>query len=289
MTAETTDPKLRRNSLGLPELVFQGVTHIAPATNMVFTFPIIALKAGPDMPLSFLLATIACFFIGSTVAEFSRFMPSSGGYYSFVTRGLGNRAGFLATVSYLAYDVLGSAATPGSSATSRTFLIAEFNVNIPWWILALCAFAIWTLTLRGVRISENHHDPGRSRAPDHARPGDHLPGPPRRALVVHRPARHQWHPAVSGVIAGMVFSILALSGFEAPAPLAQEANRPAPSSAAPSCSRCSSSASSTSSWPTRRRSAGARATCPPSPPTQIRTTLLAMRCGELGGGSWCSL
>ena len=41
------DPQLRRNSLGLAELVFQGATHIAPATNIVFTFPIIALKAGP--------------------------------------------------------------------------------------------------------------------------------------------------------------------------------------------------------------------------------------------------
>jgi hypothetical protein len=58
------DPQLRRNSLGLAELVFQGVTHIAPATNIVFTFPIIALKAGPDMPLSFLLSTIVCVFIG---------------------------------------------------------------------------------------------------------------------------------------------------------------------------------------------------------------------------------
>ena len=76
MTAETTrpdaDPQLRRNSLGLAELVFQGVTHIAPATNIVFTFPIIALKAGPVMPLSFLLSTIVCFFIGNTVSQFSR-------------------------------------------------------------------------------------------------------------------------------------------------------------------------------------------------------------------------
>ena len=59
LTVATTnpdaDPQLRRNSLGFPELVFQGVTHIAPATNVVFTFPIIALKAGPAMPLSFLL------------------------------------------------------------------------------------------------------------------------------------------------------------------------------------------------------------------------------------------
>ena len=74
---------------------------------MVFTYPIIALKAGPDMPLSFLLSTIVCFFIGNTVAQFSRYMPSSGGYYSFATRGLGSRIGFMATWSYLVYDLLG--------------------------------------------------------------------------------------------------------------------------------------------------------------------------------------
>ena len=43
--------QLRRNSLGLPELIFHGITHIAPATNVIFTFPIIAMKAGPAMPI----------------------------------------------------------------------------------------------------------------------------------------------------------------------------------------------------------------------------------------------
>ncbi len=93
-TKNTPQPQLRRNSLGLAELVFQGVTHIAPATNVVFTFPIIALKAGPGMPLSFLLSTMVCFLIGNTVAQFSRYLPSSGGYYSFATCGLGARSGF---------------------------------------------------------------------------------------------------------------------------------------------------------------------------------------------------
>ena len=51
MTAETASntstPRLRRNVLDLPQVVFQGITHIAPSINIVFTFPIIALKAGP--------------------------------------------------------------------------------------------------------------------------------------------------------------------------------------------------------------------------------------------------
>ncbi|MGC1606246.1 MAG: APC family permease, partial [Candidatus Acidiferrum sp.] len=148
-------PQLRRNSLGLSELVFQGVTHIAPATNVVFTFPIIALKAGPDMPLSFLLATIVCLFIGNTVSQFSRYMPSSGGYYSFATRGLGNRSGFMATWSYLIYEILGTAGCTGFLGyLASDMLRMQFHVNIPWWSIALATCAlIWALTHHGIQLS----------------------------------------------------------------------------------------------------------------------------------------
>src|SRR5580698_5443505 len=144
MAAENTNPnaehQLRPNSLGLPELVFQGVTHIAPATNIVFTFPIIALKAGPVMPLSFLLSTLVCVFIGNTVSQFSRYVPSSGGYYSFATRGLGSRSGFMATWSYLIYEILGAAGSTGFLG----YLLAEmfkvqFHLSTPWWLFALAA------------------------------------------------------------------------------------------------------------------------------------------------------
>src|SRR5246127_1613259 len=103
--ARNTNAQLPRNSLGLPELIFHGITHIAPATNVIFTFPIIAMKAGPAMPISFFLTTIVCLFLGNPGAEFSRYIPSRGGYYSFATRGLGSRMGFIATWSYLLYDI----------------------------------------------------------------------------------------------------------------------------------------------------------------------------------------
>lgn len=118
----TTAPQLRRNSLGLAELVFHGITHIAPATNIIFTFPVIALKSGPATPISFLLTTIVCCFIANTVSEFSKYMPSSGGYYSFATRGLGSRVGFMATWSYLIYDILGPAASSG-------FLVSCYRIR----------------------------------------------------------------------------------------------------------------------------------------------------------------
>ena len=159
MSAETAipnaDPQLRRNSLGLSELVLHGVTHIAPATNMVFTFPIIALKAGPVMPLSFLLATVVCFFIGNTVSEFSRYLPSSGGYYQFATQGLGSRCGFMATWSYLIYEILGTAGCTGFLGyLVSDMLRMQFHVNIPWWSFALATSAlIWSLTHYGIQLS----------------------------------------------------------------------------------------------------------------------------------------
>jgi amino acid transporter len=224
--ASTKITQLRRNVLDLPQVVFQGITHIAPSINVVFTFPIIALKAGPAMPISFFLTTIVCFFIANTVSQFSKYMPSTGGYYSFATRGLGARGGFMTTWSYLIYDIIGPAGAIGflGYLASSTFQMAA-GVNIPWWVFALITFAIvWVLCHFGIRLSMRttvlfgaveilimlalaitflvHPGPGSSYT----------------APLNPQNAPHHW----GGILAGMVFSVLALSGFEAPAPLAQE-------------------------------------------------------------------
>jgi amino acid transporter len=229
LTEKSTDPQLRRNSLGLLELVFQGITHIAPATNMIFAFPIIALKAGAAMPLSFLLSMIVCFFIGNTVAEFSRYLPSSGSYYSFATRGLGNRVGFMTAWSYLTYDMVGGAGSAGFlgvilSSTMRS----AFDLNVPWWVIALIIFAVvWALTHSGIQLSAHVTA---------------ILGGLELLIMLSLAVTFLLHPGkgssytapldpsrsphgYGGILAGMVFSILALSGFEGSAPLAQESRR----------------------------------------------------------------
>src|SRR6202050_4327259 len=226
----TSTSALRRNTLGLPQVVFQGITHIAPWSNLFFRSRVIALKAGPAMPISFLLTTIVCLFIGHTVSQFSKYMPSSGGYYSFATRGLGARTGFMTTWSYLIYDIIGPAGAIGflGYLAASTFQMAA-GVNIPWWIFALITFGIvWVLTHFGIRLSMRTTaifggieilimlalaftflaSPG---------PGSSFSAP----LLPHNAPNHY-----EGILAGMVFSVLALSGFEAPAPLAQGTKSP---------------------------------------------------------------
>jgi amino acid transporter len=226
----TQPAQLHRDALGLRDVVFQGITHIAPAINIVFTLPVIALQAGATMPISLLLSVIVCFFIANTVAQFSRYVPSSGGYYTFASRGLGPRFGFMTTWSYLIYDIIGPAAAVGFLGFVMSgFLLSGTGINIPWWILSIAtAIVVWILTYLGIRLSTRTTailggleilimlalgitfllNPG---------PGSSWTAPLQPTI-----APTGW----GGVLGGMVFSILALSGFEAPAPLAEETKLP---------------------------------------------------------------
>jgi amino acid transporter len=225
----THPPHLERDALGLRDVVFQGISHIAPALSVVFTLPVIAGHAGAAMPLSLALAAIVCFFIANTVAQFSRYVPSSGGYYTFVSRGLGPRFGFLTTWSYLIYDIIGPAAAVGFLGfPTSDFLAKGADIRVPWWLISVgMAAIVWFLTYFGIRISTHTMAtfgliemlimlalgvtflvfPGEGSASAALNPASAPSG---------------W----TGILGGMVFSILALSGFEAPAPLAQETKRP---------------------------------------------------------------
>jgi amino acid transporter len=226
----TSPAQLEREALGLGDVVFQGITHIGPAINVVFALPVIAKQAGAAMPVSLLFAVVVCFFIANTVAQFARYVPSSGGYYTFVSRGLGPRYGYVTTWSYLVYEIIGPAAAVGAlGITVAGFLRSGTGIDIPWWIISAAVAAIaWVLTYRGIRFST------------HATAllgGVEMlimvvlgftflisPGPGSSWLAPVQPSTtaNGW----SGVLGGTVFSILALSGFEAPAPLAQETKRP---------------------------------------------------------------
>jgi amino acid transporter len=227
------EPQLRRNSLGLRDLVFHAVTHIAPTTSVVFIFPGIALQAGAAMPLSFLLTTVVCMFVASTVFQFSKYVPSSGGYYSFATRGLGRSSGFMATWSYLIYEIIGAAAAVGFLGVllSDTFKV-EFHLDIPWWIIASATTVlIWWLTHRGIQLSARIATIlGALEVLIMLALGITLllhPGKGSSYVASLTPATAPNH--FRGILAGMMFSVLALAGFESPAPLAREARLPSKS------------------------------------------------------------
>ena len=107
-------------------------------------------------------------------------------------------------------------------------LRAGFGVNVPWWLIALVTFAVvWILTHHGIRLSAHVTAilGGLELMIMLALAITFLihPGPGSRYFAPLDPSLSPHH--FGGILAGMVFSILALSGFEGPAPLAQETRR----------------------------------------------------------------
>ncbi len=221
---------LAKGKLGLSDVLFQGITHIGPAVAVIFTLPFIVSYAGAAAPVALIGAVIIMLFIANTVAEFSRYMPSTGGYYSFVRRGLGPRWGFLTGWSYFAYDPLGPPAVLGFLGyLAANVLQSGTGVSIPWWVFALAGILLtWVLIYRGIVISTKTAV---------------LLGTLELlimvalsiSLLVSPGSSYDWTAPFNvsnslqgahGIWYGIVFSILALSGFESVAPLARETRDP---------------------------------------------------------------
>src|ERR1700730_8429277 len=90
---EGTD--LQRGAIGLLGATMQNITHIAPAIAALFFTQFVVSLAGITAPLAYLLGVIVVLMLGSTLVQLSKHMPSAGGYYTYVSRGLDPRAGFL--------------------------------------------------------------------------------------------------------------------------------------------------------------------------------------------------
>ncbi|HEX3921494.1 MAG TPA: APC family permease [Streptosporangiaceae bacterium] len=231
VTSGQSGAGLAKGKLGLGDVLFQGITHIGPAVAVIFTLPFIVSYAGAATPIALIGAVIIMLFIANTVSEFSRYMPSTGGYYSFVRRGLGPRWGFLTGWSYFAYDPLGPPAVLGFMGyLAENVLKSGTGVDIPWWVFAVAGLLLtWVLIYRGVAIST------RTAVLFGSLELLIMVALSISLLVSPGQSNYDWAApfnisnslqGIHGIWYGIVFSLLALSGFESVAPLARETHDP---------------------------------------------------------------
>src|SRR5437667_12596554 len=89
------DTGLKRDSLGLLGATMQAITHIAPAIAALFFTQFIVSLAGIAAPGAYFIGAVVVLMLGNTLVQFSQHLPSAGGYYTYVSRALGTRAGFI--------------------------------------------------------------------------------------------------------------------------------------------------------------------------------------------------
>lgn len=229
MASTTVDSSLERNAIGLTEVLFQSITHMAPAVATALSIGAATSFAAGITPLAVVLALVAALFTAVAMGELARRLPSAGGMYTYVARGLGSFAGWLMAWAFLLAEPIVPAAlyaSFGLFGASFITTLTGYSHELLWLPLAvLCGLVVWLLVYRGIALS--------------TRAGVIL-GIIEIAifllisllLIINAGGRNTisvFLPGEGGILPalqGMVFCLLAFVGFEAAAPLAEETRDP---------------------------------------------------------------
>jgi amino acid transporter len=225
---DSGSPTLARNAIGMPEVLFQSITHMAPAVATALSIGTATAFAGGITPLAVLLAMIAVLFTAFSMAQLAKHLPSAGGMYTYVGSGLGSFFGWLVAWGFaLAEPLVMPLLLGGFGFYGAIFLSAYLGIEfeLAWVALAiLCGLLVWWLNYRGIGLS--------------TRTGLVLGvieigifllistllivNADENTLSVFVPGDDGVKPAFQG----MIFCLLAFIGFEAAAPLGEETAEP---------------------------------------------------------------
>src|SRR3989441_635545 len=237
-SASSGEATLRSNAIGLPGVLFQSITTMAPASAVAFSLGAAIPFAGGALPLAVLIALIVCTLIAVNVGALARYMPSAGGFFTYVSRGYGSQAGWMAGWLFsLAYLLVVPLQLLVLGPVADQFVNQYFHLSFGpngWAVWAMIfAVIIFVLTYFGIKIS--------------ADAGVILGAIEITVFVLlsiwlivtagSGNTAATFNPASSlesgsvlgswqGILHGMIFAFLAFVGFESSAPLAEEAHNP---------------------------------------------------------------
>src|SRR6201999_2799297 len=97
---------LRRDAVGLREVLFQSITAMAPGAAIAASIPSGAAFAGGALPLAVIVALVACLFTALSVSELAKHLPAAGSVATYSSRGLHPTVGFLVAWGYLFVEAL---------------------------------------------------------------------------------------------------------------------------------------------------------------------------------------
>lgn len=232
--AWVAETPLKAGAIGLTGAVMQNVTHIAPAIAAFFFTATIVGFSGAHAPLAYLLGFLVVLALGMCLVQLARRFPSAGGYFTYVSRTVGPRAGFLTGWMYVLYSPI----VPGPILAYFGFILeGELKSNygwnwFHWWMFAIVAIPVVTaLAYLGIKLSV------RTIVIVGALEflivltlglfGLFNPGPGGFTL---RSFDYSFNPGsiatASGFALAIVFTVQGLTGWEAAVPLAEETENP---------------------------------------------------------------
>ncbi|MBA2286869.1 MAG: APC family permease [Ktedonobacteraceae bacterium] len=225
--------ELQAGALGLPEVLMQSVTDIAPAIAALFFTPFVVGFAGVVSPLAYPVGFVITLMLGVVLVQFTKKMPAAGGYYTYISRSLHPRAGWLVSWLFVLYaPTAGGAVLIYMGNILQQELLTNWNLNWPWFppaFLIVIVVGVALLQYRGISIS------GRTLVALGVLEMGIVfvlaiwaivnPGPGGVNFISYNPGNI---PAVGwgGFALAIVFSLQAFTGWDGAAPLAEETANP---------------------------------------------------------------
>src|SRR3954463_2808797 len=133
--------RLKPNAVGLWGVIFVAVTGAAPISAMLFNVPFATgFGTGLYTPAAFLFATIILTIFSVGYVAMARKIRAAGGFYTFISHGLGRELGLAAGIcGALSYALFEVSLLGGFSYFAATNFNDWFGWNIPWPLFAFGA------------------------------------------------------------------------------------------------------------------------------------------------------
>ncbi len=130
--------KLHGGAIGLWGVLFLTVTGSAPISAMLFNTPIsVGFGNGIGTPAGFLVATVVLVIFSVGYVAMARKVTAAGGFYSFISHGLGRELGLASGLSMVvAYSVF-EVSLIGGFAYFATLKLNQYGYNPSWYWPAL--------------------------------------------------------------------------------------------------------------------------------------------------------
>jgi amino acid transporter len=144
VSAEKNIGFLQGKAIGLVGVLFLTVTGAAPMTAMLGNVPFAAgFGNGIYTPAAFALATIVLTIFSIGYAAMATKVSTVGGFYSFISQGLGREAGMAAGLaSFASYSVFEASLNGIFAFFANAWISQHFGINVPWIYLSLFAIAL---------------------------------------------------------------------------------------------------------------------------------------------------
>jgi amino acid transporter len=152
---DAREVRLAYRSIGFWEALAMSVAAMGPLLGALGVAPLIASQAGFSSPFIFIVCWVAMFIVAITIARFSRVLPSAASIYTYISKGLGERAGFLsAWLSYMYYFAFEPLLLLGFGLFAESAFDFVFGISIAWWVWVIIGWAIvLALSVIGIKLS----------------------------------------------------------------------------------------------------------------------------------------